>query len=460
MEVRDGVDQLDPFAEGLPVPDGLGAPRILGLVFQPRSERSLVAGGIAPLRVKAVRLEDGTCTLERPVSLRGPVDVALVADDSYGTADIRCGVNEVWAALDGTEFFRADIRRFNLNQTFQSPALWSGDLGWDGAEAMHLRRDARLTLPGVSGSELPTPEGSGQATLRVYARNRAGRTAQISALLWWDGKEAPPAREDLPVRAPKLVGHRFVPGGLLLEFEHRGPGEALPLKIGAAPARIRVEVKERELRALVPLDALPPAASPWTLGGEAMRISARAGPSVLECGGIRLHIPDGACATAVPGEVGKVSATFRVWPPLLRTQAKVVFPSGGGPGTWACGPGGRFMGGRGTGEVSYRGDGTYALRTDREGPTWGKPFHAKIPHIGAPEIRVLLRDAGSGADLTTLRVKLDGEPAYPDWDVDGGILRFDASGLAPGRHTLAGTVSDRAGNRSALEGLHFNIPGK
>lgn len=459
LEVRDGVDQLDPFVEGLPLPDGLGAPRILGLVFLPRSEGSLVAGGIAPLRVKAMRLEDGTCVLERPVSLRGPVDVALVADDSYGTDDIRCGVNEVWATLDGAEFFRADIRRFNLDQTFQCPALWAGELGWDGAEAMHLRRDGRLSLPGVSGSELPAPEGGGEATLRVYARNRAGRTAQISALLWWDGGEAPPSREGLPVRTPKLVGHRFLPGGVLLEFEHRGPGEAVPLKIGASPARIRVEMKERELRALVPLDGLPTGTSPWTLGGEALPLSAQAGPSVLECGGIRLHIPDGAYATAVPGEVGKASASFRLWPPLLRTKAKVVFPSGGGPGTWACGPGGRFMGGRGTGEVSYRGDGTYSLRTDREGPTWGRPFRTRIPHIEAPEIRVPLMDAGSGSDLTTLRVELDGEPAYPDWDVDGGLLRFDASGLAPGRHTLVGTVRDRAGNRSVLRKLHFTVPG-
>lgn len=459
MEVRAGDDQLDPFSEGLPVPGGLGTPRMLGLVFLPRSERSLVAGGLAPLRVEAVPLDDGTFALEHPVSLRGPVDVALVADDAYGTDDVRCGVNEVWATLDGAEFFRADIRRFDLRQTFQSPALWAGDLGWDGAEALHLRRDARLTLPGVSGSELPTPECGGEAALRVYARNRAGGTAQLSALLWWDGENSPPPREGLPVRSPKLVGHRFLPGGVLLEFAHRGAGEEVPFRVGGVPWRIRVEVREDVARALVPLKGLPLGAASWILGEDAVPFFAQAGPSVLECDGIRLRIPEGAYATAVPGGAGKVSASFRVWPPLLRAKARVVFPSGGVPGTWACGPGGRYMGGRGAGEVPYRGDGTYALRTDREGPTWGKPFRTTIPHIGAPEVRVPLKDTGSGPDLTTLRVKLDGAPAYPDWDVDGGLLRFDASGLAPGRHTLSGTVRDRAGNRAVLRKLRFTIPG-
>lgn len=460
MEVRDGDVQLDPFAQGLPLPVGLEAPRILGLTFVPRDAASLVQDSFLPVRLKASPLFDGTYALDEPVRLSGLVDVALVADDSYGTEDIRCGISAASATLDGTGFFRADLRRFDLKETFQGPALWLAGLGWDGAEALLLRKDASLTLSGVEGSGLPAIEGQPEGILQVTARNHGASSSTVSALLL--PSDAPlPTRGDLPGRDFRLLSHRFLPAGLLVELKRRGVGGGTSLTLGGRVVE-GLMVREEEddiVRVLIPLASIPSEAGQLAAGGEDLGLLAASGPAELACGGLRLRVPRGAVAAASDGKGENPSATFGVFPPSLRSKASVLFPPGGQRGTWAQGAGGRFLG-AGGGKQAYRGDGTYALRVDRTPPTWGKPFRATIPHIEAREIRVPLKDSGCGPDLATLRVRLDGKPAYPDWDSDAGLLRFDASRLKPGRHTLEGSVRDRAGNRSTLKKRAVVIPRK
>jgi hypothetical protein len=460
MEVRDGEDQLDPFVEGLPVPQDLGAPRVLGLSFVPRDALSLVEGSFLPLHLKAVRHPDGSYSLERPVRLQGQVDVALVADDSYGTEDIRCCVNAAAATLDEKEFFRADLRRFDLKQTFQGPAFWIPDLGWSGAEAMLLRKEKTLTIPGVEGDGLPEMRGTADRALQVTARNRAGHSSTVSGVL--KPSDHPlPIRDTVPGKGFRLTGSKFLPGGLLLELKRRGRDGESPLAVGGRVISGLLVAEERadQVQVLIPMTSIPREGGTVTLAGESLGLSAASGPSVLACGGLKLKIPEGAAAAAAEGEGAAPSAAFRLAPPGLRPKASVVFPKGAERGTWAQGAGGRFLG-TGGGEFPYKGDGHYALRVDHTAPTWGKPFRATIPHVEAREIRIPLKDAGSGPDLTTLKAKLDGKPAYPDWDVDGGLLRFDASGLGPGPHTIEGSVSDRAGNRAALQKLTVVIPRK
>jgi hypothetical protein len=460
MEVRDGDDQLDPFVEGLPTPAGLAAPRILGVTFVPRDASSLVDGSFLPLRMKAIRRADGVYALERAIRLQGAVDAALVVDDSYGTEDIRCGINIAEASVNGKEFFRADIRRFDLKQTFQGPSFWMADQGWDGAEAILLRKDKAVNIPGIEGDGLPHATDSRERTLRATARNRAGHAATVTAILQED-RSALPLRTDLPGRGFRLTGHRFLTGGLLLELKRRDRlgGTSLTLGGRALDGFLVREEKGDELSVLIPLDSFPEKGGALAAGGEDLGLSVGTGPSVLECGGIRLRIPEGAWATSTEGKGERPSAAFRVHPPGLRPKAAVIFPKASGSGMWALGAGGRFMGTAG-GEVPYKGDGSYALRLDKTPPAWGKPFRATIPHLDAPEIRVSLKDAGSGPDVTTLKAKVDGKPVYPDWDADAGVVRFDASGLAPGSHTIEASVSDRAGNRAALKRLTVVIPKK
>jgi hypothetical protein len=459
MEVRSGDEQLDPFTQGLPLPDGLSSPRILGLSFVPRDASSLVDGSILPVRAHALRRGDGTYALDRPVQVQGRVDAAVVADDSFGTEDIRCGVNNAWALLDGNEFFRADIRRFELKQTFQGPAFWIADLGFDHAEGMLLRKDTGVNIPGIDGEGLPelsAPEGA----LRVSLRNRAGHTSTVTATLR-RSQHPLPLRNALPGRGFKVSGSRFLPGGLLLELKRRShEGESL-LALGGREIRgFLVEVGRGDvLNVLVPGAAFPSEVGALSAGGEDLGISVAAGPAVLTCNGIRLEVPEGALGMAEAGGGSGLSAAFRVAPPALRPKAKVITPKGGGRGSFSVGAGGRFLG-TGGGEFPYKGDGTYALRTDSSAPTWGKPFQAVIPHIEAREVRIPIRDSGSGPDLATLRVKLDGKPVYPDWDVDAGLVRIDVTEIRSGPHSIEGVVSDRAGNRAVLKKLAVTLPRK
>ena len=54
------------------------------------------------------------------------------------------------------------------------------------------------------------------------------------------------------------------------------------------------------------------------------------------------------------------------------------------------------------------------------------------------------------ASAGTLRLTLDGRPAFVDWDPDNHEIRLDATAVKQGRHVLKGTLSDFLGNSATL----------
>jgi RHS repeat-associated protein len=74
------------------------------------------------------------------------------------------------------------------------------------------------------------------------------------------------------------------------------------------------------------------------------------------------------------------------------------------------------------------------------------------------EIEVAWQDAGTGADPSSLELRLDGSPLAALCDRrDDGATCAPASPLADGEHILTATVRDAAGNESAASEVRFSI---
>ena len=270
----------------------------------------------------------------------------------------------------------------------------------------------------------------------------------------------------LPGGGYKILGHEITPAGLVLSLSRTLREGVTPVSIGGKSVQdIRVAVNgliaNGKVTALIPREELSHEGAPVIIGGIPSPFFAASGPGHIAAGSVRLNLPAGAVGTASPatapaGMPPGSAAHLAVGPYCLQARATVEFPGvapRAGMGVYA---GGALFLDRWSGKaVGFRADGLYDLRQDRTPPQIGKPFLARIPHIDAPEIRFILSDTGSGPSVQSLAVKIDGRPAFFDYDLATRTVRVDLSRIPSGRHTLTASVSDFAGNSTTLPATAF-----
>lgn len=82
------------------------------------------------------------------------------------------------------------------------------------------------------------------------------------------------------------------------------------------------------------------------------------------------------------------------------------------------------------------------------------PSQPVLVNVPTPAIAVAYSDGGSGVDTSTLHILLDGQELTPGCTVGAQAASCTAPPLAAGRHTIAASLSDRAGNvATAMESL-------
>jgi hypothetical protein len=462
LEIRRGDDLLDPFVQGLPTPSGLAPPQIVGVVIEPLSAGSLVEGSFGSRFYPARPGKGGTAAFG-PADVTGPAEAYAVAKDHLGVAQNAVGLAALTAAFDGRPVFSMDLRTISLAHYKDSPLLFAPDLERGGAAAYRLRKLPGFRVAGVSGEGLPADAAPGDHALTVRAEGRSGRTAAASGTLRVRPGPGAEARLSLPGSRYVLKGVEVVPAGLRLRLERGSSEGATPLLVGSLPVRgLRVLAgRGTSVEALVPRESLPGSGAALSLDGRPTGWLAAAGPGRIATGPVALELPDGAVGLLRPGRDDFDPGTvfeLRAGPHAQALRASVTYP-GVEPkarlGVWR----GRLFLDNWTGKaVPFRGDGTYGLRSDLLPPVWGKPRLERIPHQGDPQLVVGLSDGGTGPDLRSLSLFLDGQPAFADWDPDTGEVRVDLSRVPPGTHTLSGRVRDFAGNAAELPPAPFRLP--
>jgi len=455
FEIRRGDDMCDPFAEGLPLPDGLEPPRLLGIAFVPRDASGRVEGDFFPVFVPAVRTKEGS-RLSRTVALSGAVDAEALVADHLGIKENTTGAAILKASLDGKSFFDMDLRCISLAFYKQSPALFDPDQDREGAAAYRLRRLPGLGVAGFSGDGLPAGAAPGALELVVTATNRGGLSTTVA------GEVTVVASSDLPCSVLPGSGYHIrsaeiLPGGLVLECARATAKGETPLRAGSKLlGGYFVQVGDSgKVQVLLPREILPKEGATLSAGDSAAPWLTAAGPGNITSGGVRLNLPDDTIGTlqpaSHPGALPGSAVSVKVGPSAYAYRATLEFPGfkpAGGVGLFAGGAG--FVDAWAGKAVSCKDEGVYFLQEDRTPPTWGQPRLVTIERIGAVEVRLTLHDEGSGPSAGTIRLTLDGAPAFVDWDPDNQEVRLDVTSVKPGKHTLKGSLSDFLGNGAAL----------
>ncbi len=459
FEVRRADEQLDPFVEGLPLPEGMEAPHIAGITFEPQDSTGSVDGGFEPVFVSAVRNGHGYA-LARPVRVGGAVDLFVSAGDHLGVPSNTTGVPVIEASLDGTVFSRMDLKRISLAHFKESPALFDPGFDRPGTNTYRLRKLPWITVSDLSGDGLPKGLGPGEHALQVVASNRSGQSAVLRGTLVAETR-TPEKRLALPGSGYKILEHEITPAGLVLTLSRTSQEGVTPVTVGGKPVQGLLVATNGKVTALLPREELPKIGANVAVGGATSSFLVAAGPGHLTVGSVKLSIPDGAIGTGAPSDAAAgmpsgTAARLAVGPYCYESRASVEFPGiAPRPGVGVFLGGSLFLDRWSAKAVPFRADGLYELRPDRTPPHFGKPYLTRIPHIDAPEIRFTLGDVGSGPSVQSLAVKIDGKPAFFDYDLMTRTVRVDLSRVPPGHHALSASLNDFLGNSAAMPPTSF-----
>lgn len=460
FEVRNGDDACDPFLSGLELPQGMSPPQVSGLLFLPRDETGSVEGSFRPLFVAASPVGKDRARLPRRVDLRGAVDIRLAGRDHLGLPGNSTGIPSIRAEVDGKPFYTMDLRCVSFARYKQSTLLFDAKFLPASTPGYLLRSPPAMELGGIEGAGLPMDLSPGEHTLTVTATNRAELSTTLEGSFRTGFAEAEPRSPlALPGGGYSLSDVEALPSGLWLTLHRKSTAGVTPLLWAGRPVDgMRVETDGGQVHVLLPRTSAPEGGGSLTAGGTTLAHAAGAGPCTLEAGSWSLQVPAGGVGTLDPRgrSTGGAGVLARCGPAAVRSAARLLW-KGAPQGRTGVAFSDKWLRGLDEKPIPFRAEGVYSLLEDRSAPRWGAVSLATVPNLNAREARIPLTDNLSGPDLHTLRVELDGQPVYPDWDSEAHLIRLDLDGIPSGKHTLTATCADRAGNRATLPPLTFTV---
>jgi len=445
LEIRRGDVMLDPFAEGIPLPD-YSTPRINALYFIPRKAGATVNNSFLPFKAPFSGGGSGSYKLGEGVSLGGEADIYVGISDNMGSETYATMPSMITASVDGNEFFSMDLKEISLAHYKESVYLFE-PLNGSGPMVL-LRARPEMKISGIKGGGLPLLS-TGTHELEILVKNRGGKSCLLRGSITQTGKEAGPASE-LDCQSMDIASANLVPAGVCVKAVRSAIKGLARIEVDGRNTDFFICTSgSREVELLIPRERLGNKAERIRSGETVLPGYFVKGPAAASAGGFSLTVPSGVLARFIPdGRSVTVDASPGGLRPLVLLSCQ--HPARKGEALF-CGNGDKFffshIGAKEKGIYKAR---KYEIAGDVVAPAWGKPSPAKIRNLGEPELKISVRDALSGVDPKTISVFVDSKKVYPDWDSDASTVRIDASGLSKGPHTVSGSASDRMGNRAEL----------
>lgn len=514
FEMRGAQDNpIDPLRSGVKVPSDRHPPHLEALLLTAATPATTIDSGRREKSFALARRGDAFAPAETIV-IDGPVLATLVAWDPTGEG--RAGIASLGMALDGADCFAISVPTFRFDQYPIAGLLYDHRASRMGPMKMGFRLASSPGNAFASGGcgNPGAPPGAldltpGDHRIDIVARDASGLASRARLAIRRVAPEAPAPAMPAAGAPDAAAGSPGATGGAALRyfpgfFEATLPAGRLPPAIDrcgdSVAGRTWRRLEGEGLLALaIDYDAgatLSAAVAAGTLDADcplapllaATRL-ARPGteePVHLEVGGARVDLP--AKGRFFPGPLVLRIAAVDDPPEGLRPvgEAVDILPAGEAldaratvglrPGADAGDP--RRLGiyrhdptsGRwgfegdevepavGTVSVPFRRYGRFALFADESAPRIleVRPRGGTVGRRPALSARVA--ETGKGIGWDGVRFTIDDRPVASEFDPDRMTARpFEPPTLAPGRHRLAVSAIDRAGNLSETVTVEFVV---
>lgn len=452
LEIRRGDLLLDPFNEGVPLPE-YSTPRINSLYIVPRKAGATVNNSFLPLKASFSPGGEGAYRLKEGVTLGGEADIFIDVSDNMGSATYTTLPVSITASADGTEFFSMNLDGISLSHYKESMYLFEPFNG--NGQLILLRARPEMKIDGIRGAGLP-PLAPGTHEIEIVVKNRSGKSCVLKGSVTQTGKVAGSASE-LDCLSIEIASADVLSTGVCIKAVRSAMKGLSRIEIDGKNTDFFICASgSKEVELLLSPEQIGNKAEKIRSGGSILPGYFVRGPATASAEGFRLTVPSGVIAKFIPdgGSVTVDTAPGGLRPLVLLSCSRAA---GKGDALY-CVNGEKFffgyIGGKDKGIYKAR---KYEVARDVTPPSWGKPVPARIKNLGEPELKISLKDGMSGIDPGSITVMLDSRRIFPDWDSDASTVRIDMLGLSKGEHTVSGSARDRMGNRADLPLTRFFI---
>jgi hypothetical protein len=485
IELREGDTGINPWRFGLTPPDSV-PPTLAALWVYPATAAGRVDGDARAHRYPLHQTAAGP-TLEKPITVRGPIRAAVEAWDRTQARPNELGVYVMNASLDGNSVYEARFDSVSWLFAPEAEVVFdpvARSFGHTSAYALTPPPQLECLALHRASPSWAAPDGT--HTLEITAEDVAGNRTRARVTLVWSPQAPPPAP------APRKARHVPAAG---IEMDELREGLAIR-STGGAPIEVTPS--------LLP-EPIPP--SPTT-GERVFGIDSIFRGSVdVTSGASQRHLLVGEITPGLSQTLrsadGQFSLSFEKGSAFDRqTVTLETWGAGAGamyhvepdwmplgdavtvrlrlPDGWLSAHTGifrmsghemHFVGGADSADTrilsgSSRNLGTFTIERDTIGPRAGEarvvaPRHPPAPGTRVPptEVRWKAADAKSGVDASGFHLVIDGRLEPAEFDPEGGILSWRPHGASarPGWHEYELTVTDHLDNATTKKG-RFRLP--
>ncbi len=443
LEIRRGDELRDPFFEGIPLVE-MAKPKIDEIYFVPEDEGAMVDSSFFPERKEIVQLKNGDLTLSSCVVVSGKNDIYLSTYDEMGSQTYKTFPSEIKGEIDGKEFFYLNFKGVSLSQYKKSPFLF--DIV-DGKVFLVLRKDPNVILDEIRGEGLPILNARHKIAITVS--NRSNQKTTLSFDIEFENKEE--QIKKLPFDSFLIEKEDIFKNGVGLKIKPlSNKGETKIFLEDDKASFFGHETKDGKWEILIPKSFFV---------GELTKI--KIGENLLPCFYTSQNdFEIGRFIVEVPKEVlCKIKTSLNSIDIDVSPEGMRPFVKLGGylkekpkEAIFTNSYFFNYSGGKTKGLFKNR---RYEIKEDKNPPKFVKVFKRKIPNINEDELSLIVKDDLSYVNAETMKIYIDDERVYPDWDSDESSIRIDLTDIKKGEHFVSGSLYDVMGNLASLPKTKF-----
>jgi hypothetical protein len=443
LEIRRGDELRDPFYEGIPL-IGMAKPKIEEIYIVPKNEGAKVDSSFFPKRKEIVQSKNGDLTLSSDVVISGKNDIYLSIYDEMGSKTYKTFPSEVKGEIDGQEFFYLNFKGVSLSQYKKSPFLFDTI---QGKVFLVLRKDPDIILDEIRGDGLPILNSRHKITITVS--NRSNQKTTLSFDVEFENKEE--KIQKLPFDNFTIEKEEIFKNGVgLLIKPLSNKGETKILLEDKETPFFGNNTKDGKWEVLIPKSSFMGRLTKIKIG-ENLLPCLYTSQNDFEIGRFIVEVPKEVLCKIKPSSN---SIDIDLSPEGMRPFVKLGGYLKEKPKEAIFTNSYFFshLGGKTKGLFKNR---RYEIKEDKNPPQFVKVFKRTIQNIKEEELSLIVKDDLSYINAETMKIYIDDERVYPDWDSDESSIRIDLTDIKKGEHFVSGFVQDVMGNLASLPKTKF-----
>ncbi len=444
FEIRKGEELCDPFNEGISF-ETYSTPLINSLYFVPDEEGAKVNSSLFPEKIPLIKKGKGNYFLKEDVSLEGRCEIFINVSDSMGSDVYKTFPGEIQGKIDGKEFFYMNLKGVSLKHYKKSPFLF--DI-IDGDVYLKMKKSKEITLNEIRGEGWPSLKG--RHNLEITVKNRGGKSATLRGVLDFSEKKGE-LKEEIPFSIYKIIKTAIYRNGVGITFIPLNKNDSSEILINHQKVSFYISNRGQRFEVLIPESLLIKGSQEITIGKNKLDGLFCKGDSEIISNNFSVKLPLDVLAKI---ESNSDSISIDVSPEgmkpfiILSAHKRESFKEAIYAGNYFF----SYLNAKPKNLFKAK---TYKIFKDDKPPLFSGVSVRTIPNIFEKELRIDIKDNLSGVDVSSIKLFVDGEAVYPDWDGEASSIRVDLTGLARGEHSVSASVKDKMGNMSSLPKTKF-----